>query len=76
MIQSRFGFASGKRSLTATTPFGSVVPLADCPLVHRTDYHPDGSETDTYYLELTRDQFRALGGQDLEPLSSLDDDAA
>jgi hypothetical protein len=39
--------------------------LADAdkvPLVHRTEYHDDESETDTYYLELTPEQFARLKG--------------
>lgn len=30
--------------------------------VKRTDCWPDGSETVTYYLELTKEQYEAVGG--------------
>ena len=32
-------------------------------LVKRQDRHDDGSITTTYYLELTEDQYKALGGE-------------
>ena len=35
----------------------------DTQLVHRIDYHSDGSQTDTYYLGLDREQFERLGGE-------------
>lgn len=33
------------------------------PLVKRQDRHEDGSIGTTYYLELTEDQYKALGGE-------------
>ena len=33
------------------------------PLVKRQDRHEDGSVSTTYYLELTEDQYRRLGGK-------------
>ncbi len=44
--------------------FGShfVKSVGDLPIVHRTDYHNDGSESDYFYLELTQQQFTDLTG--------------
>jgi hypothetical protein len=34
-------------------------------LCHRRDYHEDGSKSDYYYVEVTRDIFLAIGGEEL-----------
>lgn len=44
--------------------FWQIAPTdALMPLVKRRDRHADGSVSTTYYLELTEDQYRQLGGE-------------
>jgi hypothetical protein len=45
-------------------------PSAPLWLVHRTDYHSDGSQTETYYLEISDEQYRRLGGTSLAGASA------
>lgn len=42
-------------------PIGDVLTLW-----HRRDYYEDGSASDYYYIELTKEEFETLGGEFLE----------
>ena len=42
-----------------------AIPKKTGWLFHRKDYHEDGSISDTYGVELTREQFLAFGGVEL-----------
>ena len=43
-------------------------------LCHREDCHKDGSSTHYYYIELTKEQFLAIGGQELKTQGAQDED--
>lgn len=57
------GYVPRTDDVTTRVRYGrpvAVPPAWRLPVAHRTDYHDDGSQTDTYYLELTADQWAAL----------------
>lgn len=50
-----------KITAAALFPLNALGPVR-LPLVRREDRHEDGSISTTYYLDLTEDQYKTLGG--------------